>query len=209
MLPPERIARFVEDGFPIVCLDRDVSSPAVPLVQVDNRMGARMATEHLLALGHRRIAHIMGAPARISEERLLGYQGALEVAGVSPDSALVALGSFTETGGHDAMCALLETRARPHRRVRGQRPLGDRRDQRHRRERARACPATSPSSASTTSGCARYTSPPLTTVHQPADEIARHSTELLLGMIAGRRPRKIHHLFVPELVVRSSTAALR
>ena len=40
VLPPERIARFVEDGFPIVCLDRDVESPAVPLVQVDNRMGA-------------------------------------------------------------------------------------------------------------------------------------------------------------------------
>jgi LacI family transcriptional regulator len=66
VLPPERIARFVEDGFPIVCLDRDVDSRSVPLVQVDNRMGARLATEHLLALGHTRIAHIMGAPARIS-----------------------------------------------------------------------------------------------------------------------------------------------
>jgi LacI family transcriptional regulator len=108
VLPPERIARFVEDGFPIVCLDRDVDSPSVPLVQVDNRLGARLATEHLLALGHTRIAHIMGAAARISEERLLGYQAALTQAGVAPDSALIAFGGFTETGGHDAMEALLE-----------------------------------------------------------------------------------------------------
>ncbi len=113
VLPPERIARFVEDGFPIVCLDRDVNSRAVPLVQVDNRMGARLATEHLLALGHTRIAHIMGAPARISEERLLGYQGALSRAGVEPDSSLVALGNFTETGGHDAMEALLAASPAP------------------------------------------------------------------------------------------------
>ena len=84
VLPPERIARFVEDGFPIVCLDRDVKSPAVPLVQVDNRMGARLATEHLLVARAPRIAHIMGAPARISEQRLLGYQGSLSRCGRRP-----------------------------------------------------------------------------------------------------------------------------
>ena len=109
VLPPERIARFVEDGFPIVCLDRDVNSPAVPLVQVDNRMGARLATEHLLALGHRRIAHIMGAPARISEERLLGYQARARRRPASPRTRHWSRsGDFTETGGHDAMRALLE-----------------------------------------------------------------------------------------------------
>src|SRR4029077_17416409 len=90
----------------VCCRHRAVAAPAVPLVQVDNRMGARLATEHLLSLGHRRIAHIMGAPARISEERLLGYQGSLTDAGIAPDSALVALGDFTEAGGHDAMTSL-------------------------------------------------------------------------------------------------------
>src|SRR5437588_11646107 len=70
VLPPDRIARFVRDGFPIVCLDRDVDSAAVPLVQVDNRLGARLATEHLISLGHTRIAHVAGAPElRISEDR--------------------------------------------------------------------------------------------------------------------------------------------
>jgi DNA-binding LacI/PurR family transcriptional regulator len=205
VLPPERIARFVEDGFPIVCLDRDVNSRAVPLVQVDNRMGARLATEHLLALGHTRIAHIMGAPLRISEERLLGYQGALTHAGLAPDSSLVALGDFTETGGHDAMEELLAADS-------GLTAVFAAND----------LSALGAINAIVASGrsvpgdvsvvgfddlrLARYTSPPLTTVRQPAREIARHSTELLLGMIAGRQPGKLHHLFPPELVVRSSTA---
>jgi LacI family transcriptional regulator len=205
VLPPERIARFVEDGFPIVCLDRDVDSRAVPLVQVDNRMGARLATEHLLALGHTRIAHIMGAPLRISEERLLGYQGALAQAGVAPDSSLVALGNFTETGGHDAMEELLA--ADP-----GLTAVFAAND----------LSAIGAINAIVASGrsvpgdisvvgfddlrLARYTSPPLTTIHQPASEIARHATDLLLGIIAGRRPGKLHHLFAPDLVVRSSTA---
>src|SRR2546421_9082048 len=77
VLPPDRIARFVRDGFPIVCLDRDVDSASVPLVQVDNRLGARMATRHLLDLGTRQIAHGAAAPAlRISEERVQGYRDA-------------------------------------------------------------------------------------------------------------------------------------
>ena len=205
VLPPQRIARFVEDGFPIVCLDRDVDSPSVPLVQVDNRLGARLATEHLLALGHTRIAHIMGAAARISEERLLGYQAALTQAGVAPDSALIAFGGFTETGGHDAMEALLE--ADP-----GLTAVFAAND----------LSALGAINAIAASGrgvprdvsvvgfddlrLSSYTSPPLTTVRQPAAEIARHSTELLLGMIEGRRPAKLHHLFAPELIVRGSTA---
>ena len=205
VLPPERIARFVEDGFPIVCLDRDVDSRAVPLVQVDNRMGARLATEHLLALGHTRIAHVMGAPLRISEERLLGYQGALTKAGVPPDSSLVAIGNFTETGGHDAMEQLLAADADLTAVFAGNdlSAIGA----------INAIVASGRSVPGDVSvvgfddlRLARYTSPPLTTIRQPASEIARHATELLLGMIAGRQPGKLNHLFPPELVVRSSTA---
>ncbi|HET6174190.1 MAG TPA: LacI family DNA-binding transcriptional regulator [Gaiellales bacterium] len=206
VLPPERIARFVEDGFPIVCLDRDVDSPAVPLVQVDNRMGAGLATDHLLALGHRRIAHITGAPARISEERLLGYQAALTDAGIATDSALIAMGNFTEGGGHEAMSALLagapdltavfaandlsaigalSALAAAGRKVPGDISLVGFDDVR----------------------LSQYTSPPLTTVRQPAGDIARRATELLLGMIDGRKPGALHHRLTPELIVRESTAS--
>ena len=151
VLPPERIARFVEDGFPIVCLDRDVNSPAVPLVQVDNRMGARLATEHLLALGHTRIAHITGAPARISEERLLGYQARADRGGRRARLVARRARRLHRDRRPRRDAALLEAAPGPDGGLRGQRPLGHRRDQRDRRRAAAACPATSPSSASTTS----------------------------------------------------------
>src|SRR5215471_5661624 len=108
VLPPDRVARFVRNGLPIVCLDRDVDAASVPLVQVDNRLGARLATEHLLSLGHRRIAHVAGAPELgISEERIAGYNEALLDAGIRPDLALLAVGSFNEEGGYEAAKALL------------------------------------------------------------------------------------------------------
>jgi LacI family transcriptional regulator len=206
VLPPERIARFVEDGFPIVCLDRDVNSRVVPLVQVDNRMGARLATEHLLALGHTRIAHIMGAPLRISEERLLGYQGALTRAGIAPDSSLVALGNFTETGGHDAMEELLAAAGADLTAVFAANDLSAIGAVNAIVASGRSVPGDVSVVGFDDLRLARYTSPPLTTVRQPASEIARRSTELLLGMVEGRRPGKLHHLFPPELVVRGSTA---
>src|SRR5262249_9790221 len=97
VLPPDRIEKFVADGFPIVCLDRDVASTAVPLVQVDNRLGGRMATEHLLELGHQRIAHVAGALGmRIVDERIEGYREALRAAGLEPDPRLLAVGGLHE-----------------------------------------------------------------------------------------------------------------
>jgi LacI family transcriptional regulator len=207
-LPPERIAALLEDGFPVVCLDRDVDSPAIPLVQVDNRSGARMATEHLLSLGHTRIAHITGAAAAISEARLEGYRDALTAAGIEPVAALVASGDFTERGGHAAMRELLESDAR---------------------FTAVFCAndlsAIGALNAVLSSGrkvpldlsligfddvrLSPYTSPPLTTIHQPAAEIARHATELLLELIRGEQPVQMRTLFAPRLVVRGSTGPPR
>ena len=204
VLPPERIARFVEDGFPIVCLDRDVNSPVVPLVQVDNRMGARLATEHLLALGHTRIAHITGAPARISEERLLGYQAALDRcrrrartrrwsrSATSPRPAATTrcrrcsrrAPGLTAVFAANDLSAIGAINA-----IAGERPQRARRRLGRRLRRLRL---------------ARYTSPPLTTIRQPAGEIARHATELLLGMIAGRKPAQA----APPLPARADRAQL-
>jgi DNA-binding LacI/PurR family transcriptional regulator len=205
VLPPDRVARFVADGFPIVCLDRDVDSASVPLVQVDNRLGAKLATEHLLSLGHTRIAHVAGAPELgISEQRVAGYREALAEAGIEPDPALVAVGSFTLEGGYHAAMSLL----------------------------AGGCPtaifaandlsAIGVISAIVESGrrvpadvsvvgfddlhLAAYTTPPLTTIHQPALEIAERAIQLLLDLSNGRKVRRFRHLLEPALVVRGSTA---
>ncbi|MEW9870699.1 LacI family DNA-binding transcriptional regulator [Arthrobacter sp. HS15c] len=71
------------------------SVPNVPSVHYDNAGGTRMATEHLLALGHRRIVYL-GAQADHStaEDRLRGYRQALEAAGLEVDPGLVPDSTF-------------------------------------------------------------------------------------------------------------------
>ena len=126
VLPSDRITRIVQEGFPIVCLDRDIDSDPIPLVQVDNRLGGRMATEHLLALGHSRIAHATGArELHISDDRLAGYRDALAAAGIAADPGLVADGRFTEAGGSEAARAAARREPGGHGDLRGQRPVRD------------------------------------------------------------------------------------
>ncbi|MEO9174930.1 MAG: LacI family DNA-binding transcriptional regulator [Gaiellales bacterium] len=208
VLPSERIAAFVEDGFPIVCLDRDVDSSVIPLVQVDNRLGARLATEHLLSLGHTRIAHVGGPDERISRERLGGYRDALGAAGIAPDPTVETDGDFVEAGGHAAMQRLLESGAR-FTAVFCANDLSAMGALHAILSSGRKVPLDLSIVGFDDLRLAPYTSPALTTIHQPAFEIAQHATELLLQLIRGKPPRTMLHLFAPTLVVRGSTGPPR
>jgi LacI family transcriptional regulator len=86
----EELSRLVDDGFPIVIHGSRPDLP-VPSVDVDNEAGARLATEHLISFGHKRIACVifdLGYTA--ARERLAGYRAALEAAGIEFDPDLVA-----------------------------------------------------------------------------------------------------------------------
>ena len=206
-LPPDRIARFVRDGFPIVCLDRDVDSTSVPLVQVDNRLGARLATRHLLDLGHRQIAHVAGAPdLRISEERIAGYREAMASTLIEQDPGLVATGGFTEEGGYQAMQRLLGSRSFSA--VFAANDLSAVGVISALAEHGYRVPENVSVVGFDDLRLSAYTTPPLTTVRQPAAEIAERATQLLLDLIHGKEVCQQLHLLEPELVVRASTRAL-
>lgn len=92
-LCPEEDARerFAAAGIPLVLIDRQ--HPLVPSVTIDDVSGGRLATEHLLALGHRRIGFvgdIEPTPTLPIARRHAGYAAALRAAGIRPDAALVA-----------------------------------------------------------------------------------------------------------------------
>jgi DNA-binding LacI/PurR family transcriptional regulator len=207
VLPPDRIARFVEDGFPIVCLDRDIDARSIPLVQVDNRAGGRLATEHLIELGHTRVAHVTGAgELGISDERLAGYRDALTAARIEPDFELVAEGRFTEEGGHHAARALLE-RHPDLTAIFAANDLSALGVLNAVAETDRTVPDDVSVVGFDDLRLAAYTSPPLTTVRQPGVEIARLATEILIGLTEGKQAERMRHLLEPELVVRGSTRA--
>ncbi|HEY2043666.1 MAG TPA: LacI family DNA-binding transcriptional regulator [Jatrophihabitans sp.] len=92
--------------------------PGLFSVRIDDVAAARQAVDHLLSLGHRRIALIGGDtddPMRFTppHHRRTGYQEALEAAGVPYDAALERLGYFTVAGGEAAMASLLASPDRP------------------------------------------------------------------------------------------------
>jgi DNA-binding LacI/PurR family transcriptional regulator len=103
------LVELVHEGFPIV-LQGALPDVEAPSVDVDNVAGARGAVEHLIAIGHRRIACITNAPLvyTAAQERLDGYRAALLAAGIELDPALVVEGGFDAPSGHAAMATLLE-----------------------------------------------------------------------------------------------------
>jgi LacI family transcriptional regulator len=207
VLPPDRIGRFVRDGFPIVCLDRDIDSSAIPLVQVDNRLGGRLATEHLLALGHTRIAHVTGARTlHISDDRRDGYRDALRDAGVEARHSLVEPGTFTEEGGYLAARALLEREPRLTA-IFAANDLSAVGVLNALAEAGHYVPNDVSVVGFDDLRLAAYTSPPLTTIRQPAEEIAQLATELLIALTRGEDVRRMRHVLAPTLVERGSTAA--
>ena len=207
LLPPDRIARFVRDGFPIVCLDRDIDSASIPLVQVDNRLGGLLATEHLISLGHTRIAHVAGAAALgISDERFDGYREALVKTGITPDPRLVEDGRFSEEGGYEAVVRLIE-RAVPFTAVFAGNDLSAIGAIAALEEHGLRVPSQVSVVGFDDLRLAAYVRPALTTVRQPAGEIARLATEILMALTHGRTVDTMRHLLAPELVRRGSTAA--
>lgn len=102
------LRQLLLDGFPIV-LQGALPGVDATSVDVDNVAGARAAVDHLLALGHRRIACVTNAPLvyTAAQERLQGYREALEAVGIEPDPVLVAEASFDAPSGHAATASLL------------------------------------------------------------------------------------------------------
>jgi len=103
------IQKLIQDGYPVVCIDRGLTDMQVDLVKSDNQTGAFNATEHLIKVGHRRIAHITGDPSiATTSERLAGYKAALQDYGLSFDAALVRGIASDFKSGVDLAAELLD-----------------------------------------------------------------------------------------------------
>jgi LacI family transcriptional regulator len=95
-------------GIPYVAIFGNPRRAAVTLNSADYE-GGRIATRHLIDLGHRRIAHLLGRPGIVTTEpRRRGYEDALREAGIVPDPGLCLDGNFDRLGGYRATRKLLE-----------------------------------------------------------------------------------------------------
>lgn len=115
VIPPEQspiLANCRQRNIPVVSVLRVPQTADEWVVNSNDYEGGRLATQHLIDLGHRRIAHIAGNPAvTTTPARRQGYLDALTAAGIEPDPRLLVQGGFSRDGGAEATRKLLSLRA--------------------------------------------------------------------------------------------------
>jgi len=111
----EDIESLMESGMRFVLASRDLPHLVTDSVTVDNRAGAELAVDHLVELGHRRIAHVAGPQDVVPfRNRLWGYRHALIRHGIDPvDDLVVIAASSAPEAGAAAARELLDREARP------------------------------------------------------------------------------------------------
>ena len=110
MFDPPSLRRMIENGPPSVLVDYALRGVPVDTILLDNRGGAYQAMEHLLSLGHRRLAVILGQEEQVAtRERLDGVYEALDQAGVPRDALQKYSGDFQREGGFRAMKEMLDS----------------------------------------------------------------------------------------------------
>ncbi len=89
--------RATEAGVPVVLVNRAIPARSLDNVRWDNRGGIIAAVDHLVELGHRRIAHLVGPAHRQStNDRIAGYRDALYESGIDYDASLVARAGYDD-----------------------------------------------------------------------------------------------------------------
>ena len=180
-----RLDMLLRNKIPFVVVDhRGELGPDVPSVGATNWLGGRLATEHLLSLGHRRIAIIGGdATLPCSRDRIAGYRAALEDAGAPVDPVLIRPGMFAHQTGYEQTIALLDLPEPPTAIFAGSdaQAMGV-----YAALRVRGLKV--PDSMSVVGfddvPIASIVTPALTTVRQPLVEMGRGATTMLLRLIA-------------------------
>jgi LacI family transcriptional regulator len=200
-------AQVQRAGVALVVID-PVDLPDTDLVSIGatNWAGGLSATEHLVSLGHRRIA-VIGGPRDMlcTQARIDGYRAALERAGIEVDRDLIRYGDFLHEGGFAAARDLLGRPDRPTAIFAGSdlQAMGA-------YEAARQADLSVPRDVSVVGfddlPLCQWMSPPLTTVRQPLEEMGRIAARTLFQQIDGQVPVSPRIELTTELRVRLSTA---
>lgn len=195
-------------GTPYVRLGPERAEGLGPRVHMDDVAAAREMTEHLIALGHRRIGFIVGEPRYgASQARREGYLTAMKAHGLPVSESLVRQGDFTFQSGVKEAKALLALTDRPT-------AIFASND-----DMALGCVAAIAEAGLMTPGdvsvagfddspSARFSRPQLTTVRQPVAEMSSVAAKLLIAQAKSSEPaERPQDILLPfELIHRASTA---
>jgi LacI family transcriptional regulator len=204
---PEDVLQQFNKQTPLIIIGRNLPALAQQCLPLDDFTGAYRATQYLIGLGHQRIAHITGILAhQDAVERRKGYEQALAEAGLEPDPELIIEGDFLEQSGVLAV-EMLFTRARSFSAIfaaNDQMAYGVLLGLYRRGIRVPDDVSLIGFDDQRTSA---YTTPPLTTIRQPAIEIGETAAQAILHLLKDK-PFTIPR-FPAELIIRESAARYR
>jgi LacI family transcriptional regulator len=206
----EELLAVIADDYPLVVVDpRAPLDARIPSVAAANAAGAEQAVQHLLELGHRRIAAITGPPGWVAtEERRRAYRGVLVSAGLPLEPALELEADFDFDPGAQAAAVLLELDPPPTAifAFSDMIAIGAMRTARSRGIRI-------PDELSIVgfddSAYATIVDPALTTVRQPLAEMGATAVDLLVRLMRHESVDTLHLEAFTRLVVRETTTTPR
>ena len=177
-------------------------------VDADNQHATQQAIQHLLDLGHARIAYVGGDPeVMVTSQRQDAYQQALQAAGITPRKEWVDYGYFDEPGGYTAvqrMSILGQQAPTAYYAANDLMALGIIRAL---QEQGLRVPQDVSVIGTNDSPFAAYTTPPLSTITVPYAKMAGKAVELLIEQITNGRIAEKTHIIDCSLNLRGSTAA--
>jgi LacI family transcriptional regulator len=204
--PEEELEALRSAGFPFVVVDpRTPPTRDIPAVSAAHSTGARAVTDHLLELDHRRIGVLAGPQNWLAgKARLAGHTAALADVGLLADPALVRAAEPTVAFGRQAAGELLDLPNPPTAMVcfNDKVAVGALTAA---AERGLRVPEDLSVAGFDDIDLAEATTPPLTTVRQPLEEMGRMAVSLIIRLLARHRLEALHVELATTLVVRRST----
>jgi len=209
-VPVSRAVRQLADsGTVVVKVDRAEVEDHCDAVLVDNELGARAATQHLIELGHRRIGVVLGESRYSSfAGRLEGYRTALREAGLAQDQTLVVEAGLHSVNARRAVDTLLRSHPEVTAIFATNGPMAMA-VLRHLRDESCRIPDDISVVAWDEAPWMEIVSPRITTVAQPTKEMGREAARLLVERLAGLAGPPTRHRLPTRLVLRESTAPPR
>jgi DNA-binding LacI/PurR family transcriptional regulator len=186
---------------PVVLIARPTRSRIVDSVSGDDRAGAGLAVDHLVSLGHQRIAHIDGSRGAGARRRQAGYTAAMNRHGLEP---MIVTGSYTEEGGTQGVRQLLETK-RSATAIFAANDLAAIGALQALAEAGRSVPDDVSLIGYDNAWLAGLQHISLTTIDQPRHQLGTTAVQLLIERLDEGRTKPRHLVLCPSLMVRATT----
>ncbi len=207
-LDADIVRATAETGVPVVAVSFPGEDLGVPSVDTDDAIGMRLLVEHLVGLGHRRIAYLHGNATRYAsaQQRLAAFCETTKELGLSVPSQYLANAEFSFEQSAAPAHRLLDLPVPPSAIIGGN-DMTALAALDAARERGLIVPRDLSIVGYDDIPLAALSSPPLTTVAQPLDDIGRAATRLLISLVNGECVPPTARRMAPVLVVRNSVAA--